>query len=56
MDLGEHAMFIWASYGATVLAILGLAVWLWLDGRRHKNALADLERRGIKRQSSSSNG
>lgn len=53
MDLGPHAPFIWTSYGAMIVVILGLAVWLWLDGRRHKQALMNLERRGIKRQSSS---
>lgn len=54
MDLGPHATFIWASYGAMAVIILALSLWLWLDGRRYKQALSALERRGIKRQSSSS--
>ncbi len=53
MDLGPHASFIWASYGAMAAIIMALSLWLWLDGRRHKQALIELERRGIKRQSSS---
>lgn len=52
MDLGPHATFIWASYGAMTIVLLALGVWLWLDGRRHQAALDDLERRGVKRRSS----
>jgi len=52
MDLGKHAVFIWASYAAVVLAIGGLVVWLILDGRRHAARLAELEARGIRRRSS----
>ena len=55
MDLGQHAYFIWASYCAMALVLAGLALWLWIDGRRYKQALADLERRGVKRKSQSSN-
>lgn len=51
MDLGPHAAFIWASYGAFV-AIVGLLIcWTLFDGRRQANALADAERRGLKRRS-----
>ena len=51
MDLGPHASFIWASYAAVTLVIGGLIVWLLADGRRQQRALADLEKRGIKRRS-----
>lgn len=51
MELGKHAVFIWSSYAAVVVILVAIAFWLWLDGRHHKTALADLERRGIKRQS-----
>lgn len=52
LDLGKHAVFIWASYAAVFGVVAGLLVWLWLDGRRQRAALADLERRGIRRRSS----
>lgn len=53
MDLGKHAVFIWASYGAVVLSIGGMIAWLILDGRRHAARLAELEARGVRRRSSS---
>lgn len=42
LTLGPHAGFIVASYAAMIAVILALAVWLWLDGRRYKRALAEL--------------
>lgn len=53
-DLGKHAAFIWASYGAVFSVVAGLLVWLWLDARRQRAALADLERRGVRRRSARS--
>lgn len=53
-DLGKHAAFIWASYAAVFSVVAGLLVWLWLDGRRQRAALADLERRGVRRRSAKS--
>ena len=55
MDLGPHAVFIWASYGAVTLVIGGLILWLLADGRRQDAALKDLEARGVRRRSSSQN-
>lgn len=52
MDLGPHAAFIWASYGAFVLILALLVGWIWLDGRRQARALADADRRGGRRRSS----
>ena len=52
MDLGPHAAFIWASYFAVTIVIGGLIMWLIADGRRQQSALQDLEKRGIKRRSS----
>lgn len=49
MDLGPHAGFILASYGATVAVVAGLLSWLVFDGKRQVRALADLEARGVKR-------
>ena len=52
MSLGPHAAFIWISYLTTALAVGGLLVWLFVDGRRHERRLADLEARGVRRRSS----
>jgi heme exporter protein D len=51
MDLGPHAAFIWGSYGAFVLIVGLLIGWTLFDARRQANALADAERRGLKRRS-----
>jgi heme exporter protein D len=51
MDLGPHAAFIWASYGAFVVIIGLLIGWTLYDGRRQANALADADRRGLRRRS-----
>jgi heme exporter protein D len=51
MDLGPHAHFIWASYGAVALALVGLVAWLVLDGRRQQRLIDELDRRGIRRRS-----
>lgn len=53
MDLGPHAAFIWASYGAFVLIFALLIGWTFLDGRRQARALADADRRGLKRRRAS---
>lgn len=52
MDLGPHAAFIWLCYGAVTVVLGLLGLWLWLDGRRQANALAQLEARGIRRVAS----
>jgi heme exporter protein D len=51
MDLGPHAAFIIASYGAVAAVMIGLVAWLLLDGRRHRRALEGLEARGVRRRS-----
>jgi heme exporter protein D len=51
MDLGPHAAFVWASYGAVAAALAGLALWLVLDGRRQQRLIEELEARGIRRRS-----
>jgi len=53
IDLGPHAVFILAAYGAVFIALIGLISWLVLDGRRQKRALAEFEARGITRRSRS---
>ena len=54
-DLGPHAGFIWLSYAADALCILGLVLWVWTDERTQRRRLADLERRGLRRRSSQQN-
>ncbi len=51
MDLGPHAGFIWASYGAVALVLVALLVWLIFDGRRQRRLLEELEARGVRRRS-----
>ena len=51
MDLGPHAIFIWSAYAVCVIVLLAIVAWLLADGRRHRRALADLERRGVRRRS-----
>jgi heme exporter protein D len=50
-DLGPHAGFIWAAYGAAFICVAGLIVWVWADERSQKQRLLDLERRGLRRRS-----
>jgi heme exporter protein D len=51
MDLGPHAAFIWASYGVVLVIVAALIGWTIFDGRRQANALADADRRGLRRRS-----
>ena len=50
-DLGPHAIFIWAAYALSFVAIAILTVSILVDDRQQREALAELERRGIKRRS-----
>jgi heme exporter protein D len=52
MDLGPHAAFIWISYAAVAVVVTALIVWLIADGRKQVADLEALERRGIRRRSS----
>ncbi|HWJ71530.1 heme exporter protein D [Kaistia hirudinis] len=51
IDLGNHASFILAAYGATAVIVIALALWIVLDGRAQRRRLAALEARGIRRRS-----
>ena len=53
-DLGPHAVFIWAAYAVTVIAVAGLVFFIVQDDRRQRQLLADLERQGIRRRSAES--
>jgi heme exporter protein D len=51
METFRHLGFIGASYGALIIIIGGLIVWLAIDHRSQSRALAELEQRGTKRRS-----
>jgi heme exporter protein D len=51
MDLGPHAFFIVAAYAVTALVIVGLILRAVLDHRMQMRAIAELERRGVRRRS-----
>lgn len=51
METARHFTFIAASYGALAVIIGGLILWLAADHRAQARALAELERRGIRRRS-----
>jgi heme exporter protein D len=51
VNLGPHAAFVWAAYGAVTLVLALVAAWLVLDGRRQQRLLDELEARGIRRRS-----
>jgi heme exporter protein D len=51
MDLGPHAVYIWAAYAAVAVALAGLVAWLALDGRHQQRLIDELDRRGIRRRS-----
>jgi len=51
MDLGPHAGFIWAAYGATLLVLVGLLAWLGRQGESYRRRLTELEAQGLRRRS-----
>jgi heme exporter protein D len=51
MELGPHAIFIIAAYGAAAVVVASLIAWVVLDFRAQKRALGDLEARGVTRRS-----
>ena len=50
MDLGPHAGFIWAAYGAAAIVLGGVAAWLAIDGRRQDRLIYELEDLGVRRR------
>ena len=55
MDLGPHAAFVWAAYGAVAAVLTLMVAWLVLDGRRQQRLIDELEARGIRRRSERGN-
>ena len=54
--LGPYASFIVTSYLLVGLVVSALIVWIGLDFRRQKQALADLEASGVTRRSAQTSG
>jgi heme exporter protein D len=52
MAFGPHGAFIVAAYGAGALALAALILWVVIDYRTQRRALASLEAQGIVRRSS----
>jgi heme exporter protein D len=50
-DLGPHAVFILSAYGVAFVVIAALAYSIFEDDRWQRRALAELERKGIRRRS-----
>jgi heme exporter protein D len=50
-DLGQHAAFIIAAYAVTFVAVAALALFIVEDDRKQRRALAELERKGVRRRS-----
>lgn len=50
-DLGDHAGFIWAAYGASFLVLAGLIAWIRLDAQYQQKMLKKLEAQGVRRRS-----
>ncbi|MEX0590600.1 MAG: heme exporter protein CcmD [Xanthobacteraceae bacterium] len=51
MDFGAHAGFILAAYGAAFIVLGALVLWVLLDHRAQRQAIAALEAQGITRRS-----
>ena len=49
----NHALFVAAAYGISALVIAALLAWILVDQLLRRRELAELERRGIRRRSSS---
>jgi len=43
LDMGKYGVFIWSSYGASVLVIGGLMIRILKQRKKAKEALRDLE-------------
>jgi heme exporter protein D len=48
---GAHAGFIVAAYLLAAAVLIGVAIWIVVDGRAQRRRIAELEARGIRRRS-----
>jgi heme exporter protein D len=51
MELGPHAAFIFAAYAAAGIVVALLVLWVFVDHRKQRSALAALEAQGVTRRS-----
>jgi len=51
MDLGPYTSFILASYAIVAVGVAIFIAWLFLDGRRQRDRIDELEARGVRRRS-----
>jgi heme exporter protein D len=47
----SHTAYVAAAYGASALALIGLAIWVVLGSHARKRELAELEAFGLRRRS-----
>jgi heme exporter protein D len=52
----SHESFVFLSYAATAVTLVGVLVSILLDGRARKRELAELEAQGIRRRSQTATG
>lgn len=50
-ELGKYPEFIVAAYGASLLVLAVLALWIMHDARTQARLLAELEAKGARRRS-----
>jgi heme exporter protein D len=50
-ELTTHGGFILTAYLVTAIVLVGVFLWIVLDGRSQQRRLADLEARGVRRRS-----
>ena len=47
----SHTGFVLASYGAAIIVLAALIGWIFVDQRSQRQALQELESRGVRRRS-----
>jgi heme exporter protein D len=55
MNLGPHAAFILSAYGAAIVIVLFLVLWVLVDRYRLRRTIEELEAHGITRRSDAVN-
>ena len=51
IEPGLHGGFILAAYMVAAVVLIGLVVWIVVDGRAQRRRIAELEARGVRRRS-----
>lgn len=52
----SHGFYIALSYAVSALIVAVLIAWVWWDGKVRQKELAELERAGVRRRSSTATG